>query len=95
MTGLFAINKNIVVMVLANLANSLFDLFDWRMPLITYLRDPNVRTGRSIWWTTFNYVLIGDELYRQTINDIMFKCLVPDDAILVMFEVYEGICSTH
>ena len=43
----------------------------------------------------FKYVLIDDELYRQTPNNIFLKCLDPDDATLVMAEVHEGICGIH
>jgi hypothetical protein len=35
-------------MTLANLANDMADRVDWRVPLITYSRDPNVRAYRSI-----------------------------------------------
>jgi hypothetical protein len=45
--------------------------------------------------TTSKYVLMDDELYRRTVNDVLLKCLGPDDAILAMTEVHEGICGTH
>jgi hypothetical protein len=45
--------------------------------------------------TTFKYVLDDDELYRRTVNDVLLKCLGPDDAILAMVEVHEGIYGTH
>jgi hypothetical protein len=38
---------------------------------------------------------MSDELYRRTVNDVLLKCLGPDDAILAMAEVHEGICGTH
>jgi hypothetical protein len=34
---------------------------------------------------------MSDELYRRTVNDVLLKCLGPDDAILAMAEVHEGI----
>jgi hypothetical protein len=45
--------------------------------------------------TTFKYILIDNELYRQTLGDVFLKCLGPDDAILAMAEVHEGLCGTH
>jgi hypothetical protein len=39
--------------------------------------------------------LMSDEVYRRTVNDVLLKCLGPDDAILAMAEVHEGICGTH
>jgi hypothetical protein len=50
---------------------------------------------RNVWRIAFNYALMNDELYHQTINDVLLKCLGPDDAILAMDEVHEGICGTH
>jgi hypothetical protein len=38
---------------------------------------------------------MSNELYRRTVNDVLLKCLGPDDAILAMAEVHEVICSTH
>jgi hypothetical protein len=35
------------------------------------------------------------ELYRQTADDFLLKCLDSDQAKVVMGEVYEGICGTH
>jgi hypothetical protein len=65
------------------------------MPLITYLRNPSVKTDRGVWWTTFKYVLIDKELYRRTPSDIFLKCLGRDDDKLAMIEAHEGICGTH
>jgi hypothetical protein len=34
-------------------------------------------------------------LYSRTINDVLLNCLGPDDAILAITKVHEGICGTH
>ena len=44
---------------------------------------------------TFKYVLINDELYRRTAEDLLLKCLDPDQARAAMGEVHEDICGTH
>jgi len=43
----------------------------------------------------FKYVLIGDELYRRTADDLLLKCLDVDQARVATREVHEGICGTH
>ena len=43
----------------------------------------------------FKYVLVDDELYRQTADDLLLKCLDADQARVAMGEVYEGISGTH
>jgi hypothetical protein len=71
------------------------DASDWRTPIINYLRNLSVRTNMNVRRAAFKYVLMNDELYRQTVNDVLLKCLSPGDAILAMAEVHEGICGTH
>lgn len=90
-----ASNTNVTVLVLANSANSIAIKVDWRIPLITYLHDPCVRTDRSIQCIAFKYVLIDGELYCRTPGDVTLNCLAPDDATLAMNEIHEGIYGTH
>ena len=68
---------------------------DWRIPLISYLRDPGRGAERNIRRLAFKYVLIEDELYRRTAKDLLLKCLDSDQAKVAMGEVHEGICGTH
>ena len=51
---------------------------DWRVPLISYLRDPGRGAERNIRRLAFKYVLIDDELYRRTAEDLLLKCLGSD-----------------
>jgi hypothetical protein len=81
--------------LLVDLADNEADTSDKRTPITNYLRNPNIRTDKIIRRTTFKYVLMSDELYRRTVNDVLLKCLGLDDAILAMTEVHEGICGTH
>ena len=68
---------------------------DWRVPLISYLRDPGRGAERNIRCLAFKYVLIDAELYRRTAEDFLLKCLDSDQAKVAMGEVHEGICATH
>src|SRR6185437_15137443 len=68
---------------------------DWRVPLISYLRDPIRGVERNIRRLAFKYVLIDNELYRRTAEDLLLKCLDSDHAQVAMGEVHEGICGTH
>jgi hypothetical protein len=80
---------------LVDLDNNVVDAVHWRTPLIVYLCNPSVRKDMNIQWIAFKYVLIDDSLYHCTRSDVFLKCLDPDDAILVMAKVHEGICGTH
>ena len=68
---------------------------DWRVPLISYLRDPGRGAETNIRRLAFKYVLIDDELYRRTVEDLLLKCLDSDQDRVAMGEVHEGICGTH
>jgi hypothetical protein len=81
--------------LLINSTDNTADATDWSAPIINYLRNPNVRTDKNVQRTTFKYVLVDNELYRRTVNDVLLRCLSPDNAILGMAEVHEGICGTH
>ena len=68
---------------------------DWRVPLMSYLRDPGRGAERNIRRLAFKYVLIDDELYHRTAKDLLLKCLDSDQARVAIGEVHEGICGTH
>ena len=62
---------------------------------MTYLKDPGHGVPRNIRCLAFKYILIGDELYRQTAEDVLLKCLNSDQARVAMGDAHEGICDTH
>jgi hypothetical protein len=68
---------------------------DWRMPIIAYLKDPSCGAERNIRRLIFKYVLVDDEQYRRTADNILLKCLGTNQASVAMGEVHEGICGTH
>jgi hypothetical protein len=61
--------------LLIDSTNNEADASDWRTPITNYLQNPNIRTDKNIRRTTFKYVLMSDELYRRTVNDVLLKCL--------------------
>ena len=63
---------------------------DWRVPLMSYLRDPGRGAERNVQRLAFKYVLIDDELYRRTAKDLLLKCLDSDQDRVAMGEVHEG-----
>jgi ribonuclease HI len=68
---------------------------DWRTPLIKYLQDPKSMSDRKVRQWAIKFILDGNELYCRTADDLLLKCLGPDQARLAMAEVHEGICGTH
>ena len=58
-------------------------------------RNPSGSVDRKVRRWALKFILDDGELYRRTVDDMLFKCLGPDQARLAMAEVHEGICGTH
>ena len=59
---------------------------DWRVLIISYLKDPGRGAERNIRRAAFKYILIDDELYRRTAKNLLFKCLDSDQTKIAMGE---------
>ena len=68
---------------------------DWRVPIVSYLKDSGRGVERNIRRLAFRYILVDDELYHRTADDVLLKCLDTDQTHVAMGEVHEGICGTH
>ena len=54
------------------------EVVDCRVPIVTYLKDPGHGAERNIRRLAFKYILIDDELYHRTAEDVLPKCLDSD-----------------
>jgi hypothetical protein len=68
---------------------------DWRKPLVDYLHNHSSSVDRKVRRWDLKFVLDDGELYCRTADDLLLKCLGPDQTRLAMVEVHEGICGTH
>ena len=68
---------------------------DWRKEIIDYLKDPSKRVERRVRFQATKYMLLEDELYYRTIDEILLKCLGDDEAKSLMGEIHEGVCRAH
>jgi hypothetical protein len=59
------------------------------------LHNPSHKVDRKIRRLAFKFTLVDEELYRQTMNYLLLKCLDSDQASVAMGEVREGICGAH
>lgn len=46
---------------------------DWRNPIINYLKDPLIDTVRKTKYMALSYVLMGNELFKETFKGILLK----------------------
>jgi hypothetical protein len=68
---------------------------DWRTPLVHYLENSCHIVNRKIRQQALKYGVLDNTLYRQTIDDLLLKCLGSDQSRIAMGEIHEGICGTH
>jgi hypothetical protein len=68
---------------------------DWRYDVYRYLQDPSQSASRKLRYKALKYTLLDDELYYQTIDGVLLKCLSADQAKVAIGEVHEEICGTH
>ena len=68
---------------------------DWRKTLVDYLQNPNLFVDQKIKYKLVNYIIIGEELYKKSIDGVLLKCLGESEAYIALAETHEGICSSH
>jgi hypothetical protein len=78
-----------------NLEHDRADVVDWRRPIIEYLQNPSHRVDRKIQRLALKFTLVEGELYCQTMDDLVLKCLDSDQAKVAMGKVHDGICGTY
>ncbi|CAJ2628893.1 unnamed protein product [Trifolium pratense] len=78
------------VFVIDNLVNG-----DWRKPIVEYLENPIGNTPRKIKYRASNYVIIGNELFKKTLEGILLKCLSETEAYIAISDVHSGACGSH
>ncbi|GKV14311.1 hypothetical protein SLEP1_g25206 [Rubroshorea leprosula] len=68
---------------------------DWRFPIIQYLKDQSIKVSRKTKMQALNYVLIEDVLYRRGNDELLLRCLGPDESFQMLSDVHDGICGAH
>ncbi|KAL0400702.1 UNVERIFIED_CONTAM: hypothetical protein Slati_4100100 [Sesamum latifolium] len=71
----------------------------WKSNLTRYLKEgtlPNDPSqAKRIKFKAAKFTLIGDELYKRTIDGPLLKCLGEEKAQYVLKEIHEGSCGNH
>ena len=77
------------------LNTNMLTTLNWRKPLVNYLQNPNLFVDRKIKYKAKNYVILGDELYKKGVDEILLKCLGESKAYVALAEIHEGIFGSH
>jgi hypothetical protein len=68
---------------------------DWRSKIIDYLRNPSQKLSRKLRYKLIKYVMLDNQLYYKTIDEVLLKCLNLEDVRVLMGQVHEGVCGAH
>ncbi|XP_045791842.1 uncharacterized protein LOC123886583 [Trifolium pratense] len=68
---------------------------DWRKPIVEYLENPIGSAPRKIKYRASNYVIIGIELFKKTLEGVLLKCLSENEAYIAISDVHSGACGSH
>ncbi|XP_059627051.1 uncharacterized protein LOC132269832 [Cornus florida] len=61
-----------------------------------FLRNPNIKTDRSVKRRAVNFLLFDGDLYRKGLEDgLLLQCISKEESLQVMAEVHEGSCGAH
>ncbi|XP_058747191.1 uncharacterized protein LOC131620203 [Vicia villosa] len=83
-------NENFEIMTIDDMGGN-----DWRKPIVDYLRNPTGLTDRKIKYRALSYVLMGNELFKKTIEGVLLKCLGENEAFVSVSNVHSGTCDAH
>lgn len=68
---------------------------DWREPIKRFLINPTPEADARVRRQAVRYILIDQQLYRRTEDEIFLRCVGLAEAELIMMDVHEGLCGAH
>jgi ribonuclease HI len=68
---------------------------DWRKEIMDYRKDPSKKVDKQLRYMTIKYILLEDDLYYRTIDEVLLKCLGEEEAKTLMGEIHEGVYGAH
>jgi undecaprenyl pyrophosphate synthase len=68
---------------------------DWRKEIIDYLKNPLRKVSKQLRYKATKFVLLEDDLYHQTMDGVLLKCLGAKESKNLMGKIHEGVCGAH
>ena len=78
------------IFAIDNLSNN-----DWRAPIVEYLQNPAGNTSRKTKYKALSYLIIGNELFKESPKRVLLKCLSETEAFLAISDTHSGACESH
>lgn len=68
---------------------------DWREPIKQFLTNPTPKADARLRRQAVRYILIDQQLYRRTEDEMFLRCVGIAEAKLIMIDVHEWFCGAH
>lgn len=68
---------------------------DWRKPILNYLENLVGTTCRKVKYRALSYMIVGDELFKKTSEEVLLKCLGETEAYLTVSNTHNEACGAH
>lgn len=62
----------------------------WMEPVVEYLKNPVGSSDRKVKYRFASYVIIGNELFKKTLEGVLLKFLGEEDAYLAVSNTHSG-----
>lgn len=62
---------------------------------IEFLRNPTGTTNQKTKYKALSYVVIGNDLFKKTPQEVFPKNISESEAYLAFFDTYSGSCGAH
>lgn len=77
------------------LAIDLMSYNDQRKPIVEYLGNATGVTDRKVKYIAISYVIMGNELFKKSPEEILLKCFGKSGAYLSISKVHRRSCGSH
>ncbi|KAL0378571.1 UNVERIFIED_CONTAM: hypothetical protein Sradi_3162600 [Sesamum radiatum] len=67
----------------------------WKVEFMNYLKDDDLIKAKRLKFKATRFTIIGNDLYKRTIDGPLLKCLDEEKAQYVLREIHEGSCGNH
>jgi len=68
---------------------------EWKKPIVEYLENPSGTVSRKTRYRSLSYVIIGNELFKKTVEGILLKCINENEVYLAVSGVHSGAFGSH
>lgn len=68
---------------------------DWRKEIFMFLRNPTRITDQKTKYKALSYIIIRNELFKKTPQEVLLKCIDEIEVYLAIFDTHNRLYGAH